>query len=1248
MVDGANSISECNESDNQAQLDLTIATGLPDLKVGPEDIAVPAPSITEGSIVPVTVTVMNIGPVSASNVAVKFSNGNPASGGAWIGLPQTVGTISAGGSAVLTFTFDTLGHSGQNILYISIDPDNTVIEATKANNTASVSINVQPPQIPNFVIESNSILFAPANPREGEPVTITATVTNRGASAGIIPVRLFLGDPASGGTIIATPMIYPVLGLGQSAQVQAIIETAGLAGQQSIFAAIDPANTINESRKDDNAASKGLFIQSAGLSISVALDKAIYPADDAMTVSLTAADSSGSNRSLSIDLSVRDSMGNHIAWISQAAPLSVGPNASVALNKTWNTGTTLAGTYSVLLELSESGRIIARKAAGFSIAFDDRMNAKVTTDKIAYEPRETATLTAVITSQSRNRVFEGLTAKVSIQNTVDGTQVYEETRNISTLMPGSTFTFKSYWNTGAYAPGTYPITLEVRDSAGTVLAAGTQDLVISSVVKPSAALRGRISVDHQSILAGEPVSATYTITNAGNSDLSNVALSVRTVHVKNQTVYGTMTETANLPLAASVTTTRQIDSTSYAAMDYLVVLQASINGGPEETIAGSYFRVEGAPTMPALSAPANGSDVETLTPTLSVNNASDPNDDKLTYEFELYADSSLTTLIIAAGGIAQGTGTTSFQAPAELTENSTYFWRSRAYDGKLYGDWMQSASFRVNVADDPPAAPTIASPSDGTEVSVLTPVLTVNNASDPDSASLTYNFQVSLDPDFIQIVAPVTGIFPGQGVTSWQVSPALSENTWYYWRAQADDWLVEGPWSTPAASFFVNTANDPPSQPVVLSPSDNAVISSLNVDIVLQNSTDIDSPVISYYFEVDTEPTFDSTSIIRSGVIPAGSGTTTWQAIGLLDNTRYFVRAMAGDGSAGSAWTEPAVKFFVNTANDAPTTPVIANPSNGAGVSVFTPTLTVHNATDIDRDALTYEFAVYSNATFTNLVDSAGGVAETAGTTSWTVTVALTENQTYYWRVRAVDGQLAAGGWTEAWFTVNTANDAPGAPTIITPLDGGSIDTATPTLKVQNAPDPDSDHLTYEFEVYNGTTLVWSKTGVAEGAAGNTEVTIPTALSNNTVYQWQSRAYDGDRYGPWTARANFTVHLPQSGITVDIEVEPETLNQQSSGNWVMAEIELPHGYNASDVDISSIRLEGTVPAEPRPYELKKHHHDHGCDIDPGKHDHGTIKVKFKRSDVIAVLPAGNHVPVHITGTVAGTTFEGVDIIRVIH
>jgi hypothetical protein len=161
-------------------------------------------------------------------------------------------------------------------------------------------------------------------------------------------------------------------------------------------------------------------------------------------------------------------------------------------------------------------------------------------------------------------------------------------------------------------------------------------------------------------------------------------------------------------------------------------------------------------------------------------------------------------------------------------------------------------------------------------------------------------------------------------------------------------------------------------------------------------------------------------------------------------------------------------------------------------------------------------------------------------------------------------------------------------------------------------------------------------------------VTLSIPLFDNTVYSWRCRANDGNRDGAWTAMTKFTVHLPQTGITVDIEVEPETLSQKSHGNWVMVEIELPHGYKASDVDIASIRLEGTVPAVLWPREINKHRHDHGCEHEYGSHEHSELKVKFRRSDVIAVLPAGNHVPVHVTGAVAGTLFEGVDIIRVTH
>jgi hypothetical protein len=329
-------------------------------------------------------------------------------------------------------------------------------------------------------------------------------------------------------------------------------------------------------------------------------------------------------------------------------------------------------------------------------------------------------------------------------------------------------------------------------------------------------------------------------------------------------------------------------------------------------------------------------------------------------------------------------------------------------------------------------------------------------------------------------------------------------------------------------------------------------------------------------------------------------------------------------------------KFFVNTVNDPPTQPVLANPSNGAGVNVFNPALQIQNSTDLDNDVLTYEFEVYSDAALTKLVAKTSSVAEVLPVTSWAEPVALQENQTYYWRARAFDGQLYSTWTAAASFTVNTANDPPSAPTLSAPLAGSTVTTLTPTLAVFNAVDPDSRNLTYDFEIYSGNTVISSFSNIPESATGTTSVTMKTPLADNTTYQWRSHAYDGNAYGPWMPMATFTTHVPVTGITAEIEFEPETLSQKSEGKWVTVEIELPHGYKASDIDIASIRLEGTVQAETRPYQIEKRHHDDD-----------SLKVKFRRSAVIAVLPEGKHVPVHVTGRVGAVQFDGIDVIRVI-
>ncbi|MGQ9565435.1 MAG: hypothetical protein ACUVT5_02685 [Candidatus Bathyarchaeales archaeon] len=45
-----------------------------------------------------------------------------------------------------------------------------------------------------------------------------------------------------------------------------------------------------------------------------------------------------------------------------------------------------------------------------------------------------------------------------------------------------------------------------------------------------------------------------------------------------------------------------------------------------------------------------------------------------------------------------------------------------------------------------------------------------------------------------------------------------------------------------------------------------------------------------------------------------------------------------------------------------------------------------------------------------------------------------------------------------------------------------------------------------------------------------------------------------------------------------VYIMPETLNLKSKGNWIIAIVVLPKGFNAIDVNVSSVKLNGTIPA----------------------------------------------------------------------
>jgi len=120
-------------------------------------------------------------------------------------------------------------------------------------------------------------------------------------------------------------------------------------------------------------------------------------------------------------------------------------------------------------------------------------------------------------------------------------------------------------------------------------------------------------------------------------------------------------------------------------------------------------------------------------------------------------------------------------------------------------------------------------------------------------------------------------------------------------------------------------------------------------------------------------------------------------------------------------------------------------------------------------------------------------------------------------------------------------------------------------------------------------------------------------------------------------------------ISATIDIKPDTLNLRSKGEWITTYIELPEGYDISDINVSSIALNYTVPAKLRPTAIGDYDNDSVPDL----------MVKFDRNEAIQVILDNIDleelyqqkimtVTLIITGKLNdGTPFQGRDIIKIV-
>jgi len=341
---------------------------------------------------------------------------------------------------------------------------------------------------------------------------------------------------------------------------------------------------------------------------------------------------------------------------------------------------------------------------------------------------------------------------------------------------------------------------------------------------------------------------------------------------------------------------------------------------------GTFFvnTINNAPGPFYISSPGDDTEVDTPTPVLEVTNAVDPEEDEVTYTFEVYDDNTLRSLVFSGANIPRGPdGTTSWMVHSSLADNSWYFWRAVVTDENGASTETAVSSFLVNTAGSVPDAPQPASPTIDNEVAVRQLDLVVANS--PDAATHSYYFELDKVDTFDSPAKRTSGeITKGADTTAWHVS-GLDDNTWYFWRVKAGKGSAESDWVQSA--FFVNTANDAPLSPTLKNPGNRAWVGTLTPSLDLNSCIDPDADNLSYRFEIYSDEAL--TTLIEQGA----SATAQWMIPSeLADKTRYFWRAQTEDahGLSGS-WMDAASFFVKYTGPVEPPAEIIVKVSTSLG-----------------------------------------------------------------------------------------------------------------------------------------------------------------------------------------------------------------------------------------------------------------------------------------------------------------------------
>lgn len=423
--------------------------------------------------------------------------------------------------------------------------------------------------------------------------------------------------------------------------------------------------------------------------------------------------------------------------------------------------------------------------------------------------------------------------------------------------------------------------------------------------------------------------------------------------------------------------------------------------------------------------------------------------------------------------------------PATLEFGTNYFWRVRTWHAVDTSEWSQVWTFSTVVGL------TLSAPANNSINNTPNVTLNWNYLSGP----ISYDCELDTTPNFN---SPLYLYTTNDSISEF-ITSSLLFGTKYFWRARAHNPVDTSQWTT----IWTFTTLDQLNQ---TSPLDGSINSASRVTL---NWSAV-SGLTGYDIRIDTTAAYGSPISIYT------SSTTSSQLFSnLYFGTTYYWSVRAHHSADTSSWSN---NWTFSTTNEV----LLTSPlQNFVGAS---PRTNLNWSTLSGSSQYIVQYDTSSGFSSPVLISA-------PTTVSNFFTSNLFFNQTYYWRVKAVN-LVDTSGWSAVW-TFTTLNQL----THTSPLDGATNQTLATQLNWTGV----SGALGYLYRYDTSPLFTSPQSGNSTGTNSRANITLP--LYGQTYY-WQVAVIDSVDTSGWSNPWSFTT-LYQIA-TVPVLISPLDSSQSVS------------------------------------------------------------------------------------------------------